>query len=485
MKAKGQENYGNPIFSAMDCKQPLWPGFEYKPHQITAVEWMLKREDSPESGGLLCDEMGLGKTMEILGTIKNSSTKGQQTLLLCPKAVIPQWLIAAQKSSMNCMVLEGEAWILKTPFKGKQPFIFITNYEKIQSKTRPFARLWDRVVLDEAHRVKNKNGGLWHKINELNRKTLWCVTATPIINDLPDIRNLFALVGYNKERLANYEYLCKTVSEGCLHRSMEMMRPVMKELPARPLITKEPLDFHTEEEAEFYRGIQGNLMRRWRALESDNITARFALIMRLRQISLHPQVYINARKKAWVGYERDDWEGTSTKFSALRKKLEEPGQEPARWIIFCQFHDEMEILETYLSTSPAVGMVLTYHGGISEKEKEEVLGKSETALGDKHQILLLQLQSGGVGLNLQHFSKIVFMSPWWTSALMDQAIGRAVRIGQTKIVEVTMLVLKEEETMNIDMAMLEKAEAKRSVLEKLFQHASRGFDPEDPENVEI
>ncbi len=68
---------------------------------------------------------------------------------------------------------------------------------------------------------------------------------------------------------------------------------------------------------------------------------------------------------------------------------------------------------------------------------------------------------------------------------MDQAIGRAVRIGQTKIVEVTMLVLKEEETMNIDMAMLEKAEAKRSVLEKLFQHASRGFDPEDPENVEI
>jgi hypothetical protein len=91
-------------------------------------------------------------------------------------------------------------------------------------------------------------------------------------------------------------------------------------------------------------------------------------------------------------------------------------------------------------------------------------------------VLLLQLQSGGVGLNLQHFSKIVFMSPWWTAAMMDQAVGRAVRIGQEKTVEVTMLVLKEEDTMNIDVAMLTKAEGKRSVLERLFLHASDGVE---------
>ena len=58
---------------------------------------------------------------------------------------------------------------------------------------------------------------------------------------------------------------------------------------------------------------------------------------------------------------------------------------------------------------------------------------------------------------------------------MDQAVGRAVRIGQTEIVEVTLLVLKEEETMNIDEKMLEKADGKRGMLEKVFQHASRGL----------
>jgi SNF2 family DNA or RNA helicase len=101
-------------------------------------------------------------------------------------------------------------------------------------------------------------------------------------------------------------------------------------------------------------------------------------------------------------------------------------------------------------------------------------------------VLLLQLQSGGVGLNLQHFTKIIFMSPWWTSALMDQAIGRAVRIGQKERVTVTMLVLKEEETMNIDAKMLEKAETKRGMLDMLFRYANKGEishdTAEEPQN---
>ena len=57
---------------------------------------------------------------------------------------------------------------------------------------------------------------------------------------------------------------------------------------------------------------------------------------------------------------------------------------------------------------------------------------------------------------------------------MDQAVGRAVRIGQKDIVEVTLLVLKEEDSMNIDETMLQRVEEKRGMLEKVFQHASRG-----------
>ncbi len=120
-----------------------------------------------------------------------------------------------------------------------------------------------------------------------------------------------------------------------------------------------------------------------------------------------------------------------------------------------------------------------YHGGMKDAEKEEAIKKTHEVVEGGHDILLVQLQSGGVGLNLQHFSRIVFISPWWTAALMDQAIGRAVRIGQREEVEVTMLLLKEESSLNIDDAMIQKAEAKRDLLSNIFKHANKGFVPEE------
>jgi SNF2 family DNA or RNA helicase len=79
-----------------------------------------------------------------------------------------------------------------------------------------------------------------------------------------------------------------------------------------------------------------------------------------------------------------------------------------------------------------------------------------------------------VGLNLQHFTHIIFVSPWWTSALMRQAVGRAVRIGQTEQVQVYHMLLKEEETLNIDAMMRERMEEKEELLVEVLQGASRG-----------
>ena len=445
--------------------EPLWQGFAYKPHQVAAIRWMLDRESATPSGGLLCDEMGLGKTMEILGLIKNSPKR--HNLLLCPKAVVAQWRVAAGRSRFNVLEVRGQAWTMTTPYRSGQPMLFVTNYEKLVSK-KVFGFHWHRVILDEAQRVRVRSSKIWGAISAMRRRTTWCVSATPVVNSEKDIKALFELVGYKKEELVSLPPL---MASACLHRSMAEMRPVLKELPCAPTVVKEFLDFETEDEAEFYRGIQGLIMRRWRSLERDQSPVLFSLIMRLRQISLHPQVYINARKREWVNYARDDWVGASTKFNALRRKME-TATAPSRWIVFCQFHDEMEMLQSFLEKVPAVNRIQMYHGGMTDKAKEAVIAGTFGSLDDGHEVLLLQLQSGGVGLNLQHFSKVVFMSPWWTSALMDQAIGRAVRIGQKEVVEVTMFLLREEESMNIDKKMLEKVDEKRDVLAKLFTYAS-------------
>jgi SNF2 family DNA or RNA helicase len=461
--------------------QPLWSGFAYKPHQEVGISWMLNREDQPESGGLLCDEMGLGKTMEILGLMKNSKKK--QTLLLGPKAVISQWVKAATASHFNVMEVENGGWKLSSGRpKLQSPWFYITNYEKVPNNPSMFKKAWDRIVLDEAHRIRNANTVLFKAVFDMERKTLWAVTATPIVNSVKDMNNLFQLVGIKKSRLNDPIERLNVVAEACLHRSMEEMRGTLKELPSAPIITKESLDFATEEEGNFYRSIQGKIAARWKHIEHDNTKEMFVLLMRLRQLSLHPQVYISAMKRKSIlgGYQRPDWDEPSTKFIVLKEKIEETPL-PTKWIVFCQFHDEMEILQAYLESSPAVYKVSQYHGGLNDSQKDDVIESTKEPLPmeqeARHEILLLQLQSGGTGLNLQHFTKIIFMSPWWTSALMDQAVGRAVRIGQKETVEVTLLVLKEEETMNIDETMLNKAEEKRGMLEKVFLHASRGLVP--------
>ena len=456
---------------------PLWQSFTYKPHQIIAIRWMIEREESEKSGGLLCDEMGLGKTMEVLGLMKNSNKI--MTLLICPKPIIAQWVDAAVKSNFNVMLYTKNGWKRQASLKPKSMWLYITNYEKITKNITMFkVQMWDRIVLDEAHCIRKSSSICYKAINELQRKTTWAVTATPIVNDIKDIYNLFVLLGYNSVQIANSDYRLTVIEEACLHRSMDEMRATIPELPAAAIITKELLDFDTEEEGDFYRSIQGNIARRWKHLPNDNTTEAFVLLMRLRQISLHPQVYISSMKRnSILGYPRDDWEEPSTKFTRLRKKIEaEPL--PSKWIVFCQFHDEMEILQGYLNASPAVHKVSQYHGGISDSKKEAVIKGTFDPLPQgsikRHEVLLLQLQSGGVGLNLQHFTKIIFMSPWWTAALMDQAVGRAVRMGQKEVVEVTMLILKEEDSMNIDEKMLEKADSKRGILQKVLKHASRG-----------
>jgi hypothetical protein len=91
--------------------------------------------------------------------------------------------------------------------------------------------------------------------------------------------------------------------------------------------------------------------------------------------------------------------------------------------------------------------------------------------------LLLQLQAGGVGLNLQEYDRILFVSPWWTSALIDQAIARAVRMGQTHTVHVYHLALAAEKSgsLDIDKLVSAKAQQKRQMLRRLFLLSTTGL----------
>ena len=472
----------------------LWNGFRYQDHQITGVNWMLEREALTPSGGILCDEMGLGKTIQVLGLIKE--TKQNATLLIAPLATLDQWQETAERCGFCVWRCHSskEEWELPTNFRPGAKHLYVVNYERaIARPALVNQRVWPRVVFDEAHKLADPKGQCFvFATTEVKAKSRWFITATPIVNSLRDAISLFKALGHEDLSASRVDQIENLIKKYVLCRRMSDLRGIVDGLPAAAKAYSHVLDFETSEEEEFYRGIQGIIQRRFRMLQNEEGGQMeiFRLIMRLRQISIHPQVYIGARKREWRTYGRGDWEDPSTKFVKLKALIESQSAEPHRWLVFCHVHEEMNLLQDYLMTEcPVVRECSLYSGAQTPKEKADAIATSkEILMGSQQEVLLVQLQSGGVGLNLQHCDRVVFMGPWWTAALMDQAIGRAVRIGQNDQVEVHHLILKEEASMNIDRRMLDAAEHKRELCGRFLGIArgtDAGTDPVDDDSVTV
>lgn len=466
--------------------QPLWSDFSYKAHQVTGIEWMLLQEedDSFLRGGFLCDEMGLGKTIEVLGLVKNSPRK--RTLLFAPLAVLKQWEQAAKNSKLNVFIIDRKTWKWQavSALKPSRPSFYILNYESgIRHTNLTDMFLWDRVVFDEAHRLSSMKSKIHQSMAKISATCRWAITATPIVNGLGDAKSLFHILGMHEDDLpGTMESMKPLIQKKAICRRVDELRETLFELPKEETTHIHTLPFESQEERDFYRSIQGKLVERLNVLmeEGSDQWAILKLLLLLRQLSVHPQVYINARKRESTYYRRDDWKGDSTKFSALKNLIDQQSSEQHRWIIFSQFHDEMDLLAAALRQLPRIRRVQIYSGKQTQDERDEIIQRTYDPLTNEKttEVLLVQLQSGSVGLNLQHFDRIAFMSPWWTAALMDQAVGRAVRIGQEKQVQVHHFRLEEEQSLNIDKIMIDKVEMKRELCDWFLENATRGISCE-------
>jgi SNF2 family DNA or RNA helicase len=268
------------------------------------------------------------------------------------------------------------------------------------------------------------------------------------------------------------------MSTHALQRTVSQIRELLPGvLPCEPEVFNHYLDFTTPAEETFYRGIQGCISEELENLmcqDRMDMSIFLGLVMRLRQISTHPQVYINARKKQLgKDYIRKDWAEDSTKTDKIIDIMRAE-KSPHGYVIFCHFKDEMDIIKKRLDKEMCVGNILMYNGSMTPEERSSVIETSELSVKNDtycHTVLLVQIQSGGTGLNLQHMDRVIFTSSWWTAALMDQAVGRVVRLGQSKPVHVHYLLFKETTSLNIDTYINTRVEKKRDICSQLLAAA--------------
>lgn len=196
------------------------------PHQVEGVQWMRGRELGPvkrgrvPKGGILADDMGLGKTLQTISLIlmnqkpkegapgwKKQFDKVQKTtLVVAPLALIRQWEHEIKDKVEKSHGLK--VCVHHGPQRSKRYEdlvlydVVITTYQILVSehgnsseaengpKVGCFGAHWWRVVLDEAHTIKNRNAKATKACYALRAEYRWCLSGTPMQNNLDELQSL-------------------------------------------------------------------------------------------------------------------------------------------------------------------------------------------------------------------------------------------------------------------------------------------------------
>ena len=119
--------------------------------------------------------------------------------------------------------------------------------------------------------------------------------------------------------------------------------------------------------------------------------------------------------------------------------------------------------------------VANFDGRTPKDERERLLQSS-------CDVLVLQIQTGCEGLNLQQFKEVYFVSPSWNPAVEDQAVARSHRIGQTEPVDVFRFVMEgfDSEAITLDSHIHNIQLIKRQEANLLDQICKKNKDAPDP-----
>ena len=130
-------------------------------------------------------------------------------------------------------------------------------------------------------------------------------------------------------------------------------------------------------------------------------------------------------------------------------------------VVFSRFIEDIEMAREALQM--AGFKAATYHGGVSQDRRTKI----ENAFLDRAsdlQVVLAQVQTGGLGIDFSMASICVFFTNWFSWGVRDQAVSRLHRPGQTANVLVVDLLASN----TVDETILMTVMDKRSISEVLF-----------------
>ncbi|KAF6250471.1 P-loop containing nucleoside triphosphate hydrolase protein [Scenedesmus sp. NREL 46B-D3] len=464
----------------------------YLPHQRVGIDFMLHRERCGRpSGGLLADEPGLGKTIMTIGLMLENPCF--PCLIVCPKAVEAQWASEIKRFSNSGIAVaalgaSGGAGEEALPWQ-----VGIVSYTRLShfQRNRAIAAMpaLGRVVFDEGHQLRNPSSKCHKAALLIKAKHVWVLSGTPLVNKIGDVWALLQLLRCAKPSEATPQIACVV---------RRMLKPIMlrrtmcdiaaKTLPGLSYATL-CVPFDSQDEAELYARVEAYCRLRARAgMRSGNDVMVMEALTRCRQMAIHPKLVINGLSRkavpdALAGELPKAWPFLSTKLRVVTDLVAQH-QAQEKVLVLCCFIEEMELIALVLKHMHGLD-ALTYSGQLTSQERASVVASFCDDKG-KARVLLLQVQAGGTGLNLQAASRVIISSMPWTPSLESQGIHRAFRLGQVRKVHVHKVVVAD----TIDERMLKTHARKDKEAQLLMPYAPSASSsslpslPEDEEEEE-
>jgi len=448
-------------FKAMK-EQPDYIGSDtlrLRDYQMDGINFLLKAWHNGNST-ILADEMGLGKTIQSITFLKylfhNYPFKGP--MLVCvPLSTLAAWQkeFATWAPEINtvCYVGDSKSREIIRNFEcengdGELTFnVLLTNYEMVcKDKTFFQDMVWSNIVVDEAHRLKNKESLLYNVLVAIESHHRLLLTGTPLQNSLKELWCLLNYLqlpnidieswdefeenyGTQEDRATGYVKLHSLLKPFIIRR---MKKDVEKSLP--PKVEQILRVDMTVRQKKIYRLV---LTRNYEALsKGKNQVSLVNIMMQLRKTCNHADL-ISEQNEEEVSLNPGDRLKQliygSGKLLLLDKLLTRFREKGDRVLIFSQFVIMLNILEEYMQLKRYPFQRLD--GGVSgDKRKQSIAQFNDPNSTDF--CFLLSTKAGGLGINLQTANRVVIFDSDWNPQNDLQAIARAHRIGQKEEVKI-------------------------------------------------
>ncbi|XP_026983833.1 chromodomain-helicase-DNA-binding protein 7 isoform X4 [Sagmatias obliquidens] len=473
-------------------------------YQLEGVNWLLFNWYNMRNC-ILADEMGLGKTIQSITFLYEIYLKGIHGpfLVIAPLSTIPNWEREFRTwTELNVVVYHGSQasrrtiqlyeMYFKDPqgrvIKGSYKFhAIITTFEMILTDCPELRNIpWRCVVIDEAHRLKNRNCKLLEglKLMDLEHKVL--LTGTPLQNTVEELFSLlhFLEPGRFPSETTFMQEFGDLKTEEQVQKLQAILKPMMlrrlKEDVEKNLAPKEETIIEVELtniQKKYYRAIlEKNFTFLSKGGGQANVPNLLNTMMELRKCCNHPYLINGAEEKILEEFKEThnadspDFQlqamiqaaGKLVLIDKLLPKLKAGGH---RVLIFSQMVRCLDILEDYL-----IQRRYPYEridGRVRGNLRQAAIDRFSKPDSDRF-VFLLCTRAGGLGINLTAADTCIIFDSDWNPQNDLQAQARCHRIGQSKSVKIYRLITRN----SYEREMFDKASLKLGLDKAVLQSMS-------------